>query len=244
MSPAMTTTIPNEPPAAAHVYSWVRNAIASGRLAPGERYSIYWLAEEVGFSRTPVREAVLRLAQLGIVDIERNRGFVVRRLSMEEVRANYEARLLLEVPGARAAANHADPALVGELYVLLKRMDEFLEQGDTAAQLEWDRTLHAQILSTGENSRVSAFASTLRDASVQTWELYRHNTAADRHRNHQQHYDIVNAIAAGDAEAAGRAMQRHLESTALLLMRHVATQDGRELPGEFTGRLRPYPDQD
>jgi len=238
------TPIPHEPPAAAHVYSWVRNAIANGRLIAGERYSIYWLAEETGYSRTPVREAILRLAQLGIVDIERNRGFIVRRLTIEEVRANYEARLLLEVPGARAAARRADPSLTGELYVLLKRMDELLEQGDSAAQLEWDRTLHAQILGAGENSRVSAFASTLRDASVQTWELYRHNTAQDRHRNHQQHYDIVDAIAAGDAEAAGRAMQRHLETTALTLMRHVAKQEGLEVPAEFTGRLRPYPDQD
>lgn len=241
----MNTPGPPGPPAAAtHVYSWVRNAIATGRLAPGERYSIYGLAEEIGYSRTPVREAILRLAQLGVVDIERNRGFVVRRLSVEEVRANYESRMLLEVPSTKAAALFGSDELKYSLRRHLVQMDDLVAQADAQGYLEWDRAFHAEILRAGNNSRVEQLAGTLRDASIQTWDLYSPGVDnSDRRRAaQQQHHDILNAIDEGDADRAGLAMQHHLETTALMLMRHVALGFDQEPPVKFTGCLRPYHD--
>lgn len=232
-----------DPPAAAHVYSWVRSAITSGRLVAGERYSVYWLADELGLSRTPVREAILRLAQLGVLDIERNRGFVVRQLSMEDVRANYEARMLLEVPAARAAAAFGDPSLADSLRRHLTRMDEFIAEANTPAYLEWDRVLHSEIVHAGANSRAEILANTLRDASIQTWDVYTPGNRNRRLETQRQHYRIVEAISQGQSDEAGKAMQYHLESTALLLMRRLAANNNEPPPEEFTGRLRPYPDE-
>lgn len=239
---SMNSPGPAEPPAAAHVYSWVRNAIATGKLVPGERYSIYGLAEDIGYSRTPVREAILRLAQLGVIDIERNRGFVVRRLSVEEVRANYESRMLLEVPAAKAAAMSTDAELKSSLRQLLQQMDRFIADADTQGYLEWDRTFHTAIVRAGGNARVEHLAGTLRDASIQTWDIYTPGMQnANRRRGTQtQHYEILHAIESGDIDRAGQAMQVHLETTALLLMRHVASSSAQPLPEEFSGCLRPY----
>lgn len=232
----------SDPSAATHAYSWVLNAIANGRLVPGERYSIYWLADELGYSRTPTREAILRLAQLGVIDIERNRGFAVRQLDVEEVRANYEARMLLEVASAKAAAARTSPELVDSLHRYLVSLDKFVAEANTPAYLEWDRALHAEIVHAGGNKRVEQLAGTLRDASIQTWDVYTPGNPQRRRETQQQHYKIVNAIADGDVEAAGKAMQFHLESTAVLLMRRVASRTGDPLPEHFFGCLRPYPE--
>jgi DNA-binding GntR family transcriptional regulator len=231
------TTSRDDPPAANHVYSWVRNAIANGLLVPDERYSVYWLAEKLDISRTPVREAILRLAQLGVVEVERNRGFTVRRLSVEEVRANYEARMLLEVPAARAAAKLADVALIETLYQHLRRMDEYSAEANMGSYLEWDRVLHGEIVRAGGNVRVELLASSLRDASVQTWGIFTNGTLSGTSSTDKHHHAIVDAIAEGDPERAARAMQGHLADNALNLMRHVATASGEVPPEAFAGRM-------
>lgn len=230
-----------EQSAANQVYEWVRAAIIDGRLVAGERYSIYWLSDELGFSRTPVREAILKLEALGVVEIKRNRGFVVHRLTVQEVRANYEARMMLEVPAARAAALFRDQELIDRLYGYLAHMDTLLAEADTAESLAWDRMLHSEIVRAGKNARIEHLSDSLRDSSIQAWDVYPAE-ASRRPTMARQHYDIVDAIAEGDADRAGRAMQYHLENSALVLMRHTAASAGEELPEHFQGNLIPYPD--
>ena len=93
----------------------LREEIITGALAGGSLHSIYGLAERLGVSRTPVRDAVLRLADAGMVAIERNRGVRIRGLSVDDVRKVFEARLLLEVPAAAHAARHGSDELLQEL---------------------------------------------------------------------------------------------------------------------------------
>ncbi|MFT4189442.1 MAG: GntR family transcriptional regulator, partial [Aeromicrobium sp.] len=107
------------PSAAEEVFARLREQILTGQLSAGSRQSIYRLSDSLGVSRTPVREAVLRLADLGLVTVERNRGIVVRGVRAEDVRDVFELRLLLEVPAASAAAAAADAGLVDRLRAAL-----------------------------------------------------------------------------------------------------------------------------
>ncbi len=106
----------------ADVFAALRQRILTGELAPGTRHSVYRLADELGVSRTPVREAVLRLADLGLVTIERNRGITIRGVRAEDVRDVFELRLLLEVPAAAGAASQVDDALAERLSDALDAM--------------------------------------------------------------------------------------------------------------------------
>ncbi|MFI5426488.1 GntR family transcriptional regulator [Aeromicrobium sp. UC242_57] len=94
------------------VFSSLRESIVSGEFPAGSLHSIYRLADLLEVSRTPVRDAVLRLADLGLVTIERNRGVRIRGVSVADVRAAFELRLMLEVPAAALAARHADATTV------------------------------------------------------------------------------------------------------------------------------------
>src|SRR5919109_1592521 len=89
----------------------VRAAIHSGDLAPGELYSAYQIADRLGVSRSPVREALLRLAETGLVRMERNRGFRIVAPAAHDIAEIFAVRLLLEVPASGQAARHRTPEL-------------------------------------------------------------------------------------------------------------------------------------
>lgn len=220
-----------------HVYSWLCNAIAGGRLRPGEFYSVHQLATELGASRTPVREATLRLAALGVVTIQRNRGFIVEPLTVESVRENYEARILLEVAAARAAAQAQDPVLIDTLRLHLEDMDRYLAESNITAYRERDRSFHNEILSATGNPRIMQLATLLRDSSIQTWGILVIGRSNFRSRSWQQHSRILRAIETGDVDEAGEAAREHLERSALSFMRHVAQLNDEPEPTQFAGAL-------
>src|SRR6185437_3664832 len=96
---------------AERVESGLRNAVAAGVLRAGETHSAYEIAHRLGVSRSPVREALLRLSESNIVRISRNRGFTVVEPDAREIREIFDLRLMLEVPAAERATPAASPAL-------------------------------------------------------------------------------------------------------------------------------------
>ncbi|MEH3032738.1 MAG: GntR family transcriptional regulator [Aeromicrobium erythreum] len=201
-------------------FARLREDVLTGRLAPGSRHSVYRLADELGVSRTPVREAVLRLADLGLVTIERNRGVRVRGVRAEDVRDVFELRLLLEVPAAAGAARRVDDALAAGLRGALAAMRDAADRDDAATFTEHDRRLHALLGESLGNTRLSREVDRLRD-SIQV----RGVSTIDRTRSMRdvadEHAPIVEAVAAGDGEAAATAMRAHLVRTAELLLGQV-----------------------
>lgn len=220
-----------------HVYAWACAAIASGRLATGVHHSVHQLADELGASRTPVREAILRLAGLGIVTIERNRGFIVHPVTVEDVRENYEARMLIEVPAASAAARNCDTALEQTLFQHIEDMDQYIAEGNIVAFRERDRSFHHEIVRATGNERIQRMSVHLRDSSIRTWGLLTIGRTNFRARAWQQHARIANAIMNGQPDEAARAMHEHLENSALGFMRQVAAKNNEPEPETFHGRL-------
>lgn len=89
----------------------VRAAVRSGDLTPGRLYSAYQMADLLGVSRSPVREALLRLAEAGMVALERNRGFRIAVPGAREIAEVFHLRLLLEVPAVERVAASPPPGL-------------------------------------------------------------------------------------------------------------------------------------
>ncbi len=233
----MTAEARPDRPAADHVYSWVRNGIANGRFRTGEQYSIHQIADELGISRTPAREAVLRLADIGLVRIDRNRGFSVEPLTAERVRLTYESRMLLEVPAAMAAARNVTHGIVASLALHMQRMDDYLAEANMDAYREWDRSFHAEIIRATGNARIVSLSALLRDASVQMWGTLSMRTPNFRASSWEQHAAIAEAIESGDADRAGEAMRAHLLRAGLTFMRRAALAAGEPVPEEFPGLL-------
>ncbi|MFI9571046.1 GntR family transcriptional regulator [Microbispora rosea] len=204
----------------------VREAIHSGELRPGELYSVYRLAEQLNVSRTPVREAMLRLAEGGLVRFERSRGFRVLRRDPREIAEVFHLRLLLEVPATSRAARHAGPGLARALREELEAMRAAAADHDEPRFMRHDRAFHDAILAAGANRRLAEVVAGLRDATVTLGA-----STVDRSRSladvAAEHEPILAAVLGGDPDAAAAAMRAHVAHTGELLVAQAAGENGR-----------------
>lgn len=200
----------------------VRQGVRSGALLPGELYSVYRLAEELGISRSPVREALLRLAETGMVRFERNRGFRVVLPTPHDIAEIFSIRLALEVPAVRRATIQAD---LGDRTAVRKQyaaMEKAAAVNDESAFERHDQQLHTLLMDIEGNKRTKSIVSNLRDAI----RLVGASTVGfDRSLEEVliDHLPIVEGFEAGDPKAAALAMERHLRATGRLLL-HRALQ--------------------
>jgi len=194
-------------------YQALRDAIVSGELLPSERLVEEDLARRLGVGRGAVRMALVRLEHDGLVERERNRGARVRRVSEAEAVEILEVRAALESLAARKAAQRATPKDVRELRAILREMGAKRERGDLMAVSDANARLHRRIVEISGHRTVSRVSGMLISQIVRF--QYRTVLLPGRpDRSHREHAAIVDAIAAGDAEGAERAMRRHLSHVA------------------------------
>lgn len=211
----------------------IRQAVRDGALVPGRLYSAYQIADYLGVSRSPVREALMRLAESGMVSFERNRGFRIVLPGPRDIAEVFQLRLLLEVPAARRAADSAaaSPELVAALRAEFDAMRRAAAGHDEPVFMRHDQRLHALIVAATGNSRVVKVVDGLRDLT----RLLGASTV-DRSRDLDdilaEHLPILDAIAAGDGAAAGRAMAGHITHTGKLLTTQAVAETGSTVSAE------------
>jgi DNA-binding GntR family transcriptional regulator len=194
-------------------YVGLRDAIVSGRLQPNERLVEAELIDLLGVSRTAVRTALVRLAQEGLVVHERNRGARVRYVDETEAVEIVLARAALEALAVRQAAERATPGDVEELQEVLGRMRARLDEGDLLGASDENAVLHSKLLDLSGNQTVIRLVGGLKSQLVRF--QYRTILVPGRSaRSFEEHSAIVDAVAAGDADAAEAAMRRHLSHVA------------------------------
>ena len=220
------------------VFRKLRSAILSGELQQGSLHSIYEFAEKYEVSRTPVREAVLRLADTGMVVIERNRGFRIRGLTVDDVRAVFEFRLVLETTSSSYAAQHASPSVVERLVENLLAMPDAISAEDTETFTRLDREFHDEIIATIDNSRVRRELAGLR-AATQSMGVTTMGRTPRLREIYSEHQPIVKAIVEGDPLGAARAMTKHLVHSGCVIMSEVAERTGETLPPNWPDFLLP-----
>ena len=211
----------------------LRDAIVSGVYAPGSRVIESEVARRLRMSRTPVREAIRRLAGEGIIEHVPNRGAVVPawdRTAIEEV---FDLRELLESHAIRLAARRATPA---DLTDLRDAASEMRQLEDERGDRRWDayavlnNRFHRHLFTMAGNERLEAILVGLIAVPL----LHRNfdsRTVATMKRSNDHHDEIVEAIEAGDDSWAATAMALHVRSTANVLLSSWVESDAREVAG-------------
>jgi DNA-binding GntR family transcriptional regulator len=141
----------------------LRTKIVTGELVPGQLYPIGRIAEELGTSATPIREALADLSHAGLVEVVRNRGFVVRELTEHDLDEILELRLMLEVPAVERLSGHIEPADEAACLELVESCRLAASRGDLEGFLETDREFHLRLLKTLKNDRLVQIVDRLRD---------------------------------------------------------------------------------
>jgi DNA-binding GntR family transcriptional regulator len=205
------------PSRAREVLEVIRSSVVNGDLVPGSLHSVAELADDLGVSRTPVREALIELASRGMVRFERNRGVRILQTSIHDLEEIFEIRRMLEVPAARRAAARMTPAEVRGLRGRLASMERAAAAGDESRLWTHDRAFHHALLLASGNRRLAEYVDTLRDMV-----LVRGVTTAGRGRSLEaivaEHRAVLERVEAGDAEGAAAALGEHIGRTFDLLV--------------------------
>lgn len=199
----------------------LRNAIKNGKLKPGERLMEVQLAEELGISRTPVREAIRKLEQEGYVIMLPRRGTYVSSVSVHDVQEIFEIRTALEKLSTGLAARRIENEELEQLQKLLTKIEGYIAKHDIDNIVKTDIEFHDLLYKVSRNERLSGIISNLKE------QLSRFRTLSMSYPGRleetlEEHREMVEAIASGDVEAAREAAERHMvraEETLLKAMR-------------------------
>lgn len=190
------------------IASRLRYAIISRQLKPGEHLREFPLAEQFGVSRVPVREALIRLEHEGLVRGEPRRGAFVIGMTMDDIRELYDVRAVLEVRGARLAAEAKDPTSIEKLQGIIKQFGRDAKRGDSETLAAIDIGLHREVMAASMHRRL-----------LSTWEpmsgiiqtlLTLTNERSSVSKILSAHNPLVTAIASGDADTAESATLEYL----------------------------------
>ncbi|CAB4334374.1 unannotated protein [freshwater metagenome] len=196
-------------------YDEIRRAILSGDLKEGSLTSVRALSEALGMSRTPVREALVELANDRLVAFERNRGVRICETQRHDIEEIFEMRLLLEVPAARAAAESMSSSDVQDLEDTLSGMKNQLSDENEFMRFDWG--FHRKLLEVSGNERIVAAVEGLRD-QIRTRGISTVGRSRQLDAIVTEHQAIFDAVRLGDGQAAAAAMDAHLSTTRALLL--------------------------
>ncbi len=201
------------------VYEHLRLAILDGVYAPAERLGEVELGQKLGVSRTPIREALMRLSQDGLVQPEANKGMRVRTLNIAEAQETYRVRVELDGLAAELAAQHHTPEQARVLQTALRDLEE-QAGSDYRHQTRLDLAFHRCIVSASHNSVLELLCRDLESRVA----LIKHQTRtynADPHTS-AQHSHILQAILDGDAAQARQAAQLHVRTFMELMLQELS----------------------
>jgi len=199
-------------------YHQLREAIVRGELAPNQRLIEAEMSTAFKLPRAAVRTALVRLEHEGLVERERHRGARVRLVSEEEAVEIIQCRAALEGVAARRAAQKITPVGADELRSVLERQRAALEAQDLLNASDVNALLHAKIVELSGHATAQRLIRSLNSQMVR-FQFRTILIPGRPGQSHAEHTAIVDAVIAGDADKAERAMRKHLDNVAHALER-------------------------
>ena len=207
-----------DPPLVEQAFSRLRQDVLTGNFPPGSKLKLDELQNAYGYSSSPLREALSRLAQEGLVRADERRGFRVAAISLDDLADITRMRRMLDVPALRDSIAHGDDAWEGSLVAAfhrLERVESRLGDGPVALAADWSelhRAYHMALIAACPSERQRSWSASLFDQA----ERYRRYAARHRktsRRKVQDHRRLLDATLRRDADTAGMLLDEHILST-------------------------------
>ena len=202
------------------IYRQILDAISSGKIAPQERIVQERLANEMQVSRTPVREALLRLEQEGVLALSGRSGFVIRSISQDEVREIYQVRQAIEGYCARLLCERCDPDCYAQLHTLIAE-EENLRDHSAKSYFHANRNIHRGIVMLANNRyMLELFDGVWNRGS--SFRIFSAIEDIDLSKSLGEHDSLIDAIASGNPDHAAAAMRAHIVDGLELQLKHLS----------------------
>jgi DNA-binding GntR family transcriptional regulator len=192
-------------------YEAIKRRIISLRYRPGAYLNAAQVSEELGLGRTPVSQALSRLMHEGMVDVIPRKGAIVRPVSLEEILAIIEARLVNETHCVRVAAERASDGEIAGLEEICSRAEALTRSRDVEALMLLDREFHIRLSRASRNPVLAEMLLSLHERSLRFWFV---SLSDEKHLEavQREHRAIVDRLRARDADGIAAAMRAHIES--------------------------------
>ncbi len=206
------------------VYEQLRASILRSEIKPNTRLKEVEIAEKMGVSRTPIREAIRKLEIEGLVTIESRKGAHVADISIKDTADTLDVRAYLEGLAARRAAELMTKDQIKELEKISNKFNKAVETGKTQDMIKYDEEFHRYIVNATDNPRLISILENLAELVIRFRYLY-FGTFKRAGEMPPQHLSILEYIKAGDTELAGRSARNHIaELKRLILQEYDETQ--------------------
>lgn len=212
----------------------IERAILQGEYAPGSKLIEATLAEKLGVSRGPVREAFRMLEEAGLVRTEKNRGVFVRDIPIGEAVEIFDLRAAMDELVGRKLARDITPAQLKEVKGLVDAMEKAVKAEDAYNYHLLNLRFHDRLVEMAGNSKLTAIYRKL----IKELSLFRRLNLADGWLlpiSASEHRQIIKAIASGDADAAGRAMFDHVMDSKERTIENDLRRQARAQEGALAG---------
>ena len=198
----------------------LRQAILRGELTPGQRLMEIQLAQQLGVSRTPVREAIRMLEQDGLATMIPRRGAVVSRISGQNLRDVLEVRLALEELAVQLSCVRMDESMFAKLIEANEKFAEMLQGDDIVKMAEADEHFHDIIYLASGNARLVQLEKQIRE-QMYRFRIEHLKEKSKRHQLIESHKEILDALRRRDADAATMAIRSHIKAQELIVMKQI-----------------------
>ena len=191
------------------IAKWIRDEIESGALSPGARLEERPLSERFGVPKTPIREALIQLSTIGLVELRQRRGAIVTVLSVDQVISMFEVMTELETMAAKLAASRMSAPDRAELEKIHRRSETCISTEDFEKYDAINKEFHELIYRGSCNDYLETSVKDVR-SRLRVYRKYPFTKAGRIRQSFADHEQIVEAISKGDAEVAGAAMRDHI----------------------------------
>ena len=202
--------IQNHRPLREMVYEELKMQILTGTIIPGTRMMEVELAEEMGVSRTPIREAIRKLEKEGLVTIEPRRGAYASQISTDDMVEILEVRQNMEGLAAFFAASRMKPEQMRELEDVSKKYNQAVADGNMQDMITYDTRFHRIIVESCNNKILVQMIEQLQELVLRFRYIYYDNFRRAENMP-EEHQTILEAIENGDADAARQAADIHID---------------------------------
>lgn len=205
-------------------YGQIKKWIIGFDLKPGTHLSIQDIAEALGISRTPVREALSRLEQEYLVVRSPMKGFAVKSIELNEIEDLFEVRTAIELLAVKQAAKRITPQKCRQLAASLEKTAVWISKEEKSHCLKLEQNFHMKILEASGNIALEEIG---RGILERIWAIQHLNiiTSDGLTLAHRHHKEIFEALKAGNPRQAEAAMRRHMQHTTRELIARLRNQD-------------------
>lgn len=187
----------------------MKESIVRGEIAAGTKLAETRLAQKLGVSRTPLREAINRLEQDGFVEIIPRRGAYVKKHSLQEILENLELREVLEGLAVRLASRHATPEMIRKMKACFQRFSERNVEGSISSYAHQNIRFHNLIIQASQNQKLIAIIRNLFD-QMDMVRLHTIVLPGRARKSLSEHSAIIGYIEKGQAQKAEKNLRVHI----------------------------------